>query len=40
MVPELCFKKGLSDLASNGCRKALQILSAGAHKNRGLDRTE
>jgi hypothetical protein len=40
MVPKLRFKKGLPDLAANGRRECLQVLPAGAHKNRGLKRAQ
>jgi hypothetical protein len=40
MIPQLRFKKGLPDLAANGCRKCLQVLPAGAHKNRRLERAQ
>jgi hypothetical protein len=38
MIPELRFKKGLSDLAANSRRERLQVLPAGAHENRRLER--
>ena len=38
MIPKLRFKKGLPDLAANGCRKRLQVFPAGAHENRGPER--
>ena len=40
MVPKLRFKKGLAKLAANGRRECLQVLPAGAHKNRGLERVQ
>jgi hypothetical protein len=40
MVPKLRFKKGLPDLAANGRRECLQVVPAGAHKNRGLKRAQ
>jgi hypothetical protein len=40
MVSKLRFKKSLADLAANGRRKVLQVLSARAHEDRGLDRVE
>jgi hypothetical protein len=38
MIPELRFKKGLPDLATNSRRKRLQFFPAGAHENRRLER--
>jgi len=38
MIPELRFKKGLSDLTANSRRERLQVLAAGAHENRWLER--
>jgi len=38
MIPELRFKKSLPDLAANSRRKRLQVLAAGVHENRSLER--
>ena len=38
MIPKLRFKKGLPDLAANGCRKRLQVFPAG--ENRGPEREQ
>ena len=32
--------RNAADLAANGCRKCLQVLPAGAHKNCGLKRAQ
>lgn len=40
MVPKLRFKKGPANLTTNGRRECLQVLPAGAHKNRGLGRAQ
>jgi hypothetical protein len=40
MIPKLRFKKRLPDLAANGRRERLQVFSAGAHENSGLERAQ